>query len=203
MPNINTFQKYLSELLANPNNTLVNNCSHCIKKAYNNTIIGVNRIGYLIIRGFKMSRIIAKNLIINNKLVLLISKGKIKTMSIEHGITAEQFVGVIKKAAKTPEAIVYDGTRNSYQFYIDYHRDFYRVVIEFDTVPVGAKCVRANIIITLFKNEYYERRIKGILDGRFPDLSIRYEKRSGWALIATDSSIKNISNGQSDVKDKE
>ena len=46
MPNINTFQKYLSELLVNPNNTLVNNCSHCIKKVYNNTIISVNRIGY-------------------------------------------------------------------------------------------------------------------------------------------------------------
>ena len=119
---------------------------------------------------------IAKKIGVYNKLLLLVSKGKIKAIAINHTINSEQFVGVIKKAAKSPEAIIYDCKRNSYQFYIDYNNDFYRVVIEFDVIPIGMKCVKANILVTLFKNEYYKKRIKGILEGRFPDLSIKYKK---------------------------
>ena len=175
-----TLKNYIDELLANPNNTLINKCESAIKKAFDETVIGTSRIGYLIICGFKMSLAISRNLGVNNDLVLLVSKGKIKTMSAEHNIDSEQFLGVIKKAAKTPEAIIYDSSRGSFQFYVDYNNNFYRAVIEFDAVPIGMKYVRANILITLFKNTYFKRKIKGIFEGKFPGLSIRYEKKNGW-----------------------
>lgn len=180
MFNTKTAENYLNELLANPNNTLVYNNEKSIIEAFDDIVLGTSRIGYLIICGFKMSRVISRNLGVDNKLVLLISKGKIKTMSAEHSIDSEQFLGAMKEAAKSPEVIVYDSSRNSYQFYVSYNETFYRVVIEFDGVPVGMKCVRANIIITLFKNRHYQRKIKGIFERKFPNLQIKYEKNNGW-----------------------
>ena len=63
------------------------------------------------------------------------------------------------------------------------------------------KNVKADILTTLFKNQYYEKRIESIRDHKFPGLILRYEKRSGWALIATDSSKSNISSDDNNVKD--
>ena len=42
-----TLKNYIDELLANPNNTLINKCESAIKKAFDETVIGTSRIGYL------------------------------------------------------------------------------------------------------------------------------------------------------------
>ena len=64
----------------------------------------------------------------------------------------------------------------------------------------GMKNVKTDVLTTLFKNQYYDKRIEGIKNNKFPELILRYEKRSGWALIATDSSSNNVSNVNGDVK---
>ena len=64
----------------------------------------------------------------------------------------------------------------------------------------GMKNVKADILTTLFKNQFYEKRIASIREHKFPTLILRYEKRSGWALIATDSSTVNVSKNDDDVK---
>lgn len=53
---------------------------------------------------------------------------------------------------------------------------------------------QSKTLIRLFK------RMKSIKEQKFPSLFLRYEKRSGWASIATDSSKDTISNDNCGVK---
>ena len=189
------YSKYLFDLKENKNNEVVEfKSDKSVKNAFEEIIKGDNRIGYLVINDFSVSNEIAEKLNLDNDLALVISKGKIKSIHIDHNITADQFVSAIKKAATSPEAIVYDNERKSYQFYVEIKNGSYRAVIEFDTVPKGMKNVKADVLTTLFQNDNYEKRIKGIEENRFPELSLKYEKKGGWALVATDLSNNNIPN---------
>ena len=192
---------YIGEIASNPYNSVVNNKRFAIQREFERIVENEDRIGYLVINNFRVSREIAEKLGVDNKMALLMSKGKLISISKDHGITGEQFADVIKKATYSPEAIVYDRERKSFQFYAKLDDDAYRTVIEFGAIPKGMKNVKADILTTLFKNQYYEKRIESIKDHKFPELILRYEKRSGWALIATDSSNQNISNDKNDVKD--
>ena len=193
---------YIGEIANNPNNSIVNNKRLAIKREFERIVESDNRIGYLVINNFRVSKEIAEKLGINNKLALLVSKGKLISINKDHGITGEQFASVVKKATFSPEAIVYDSERHSFQFYAKLGDDSYRTVIEFGAIPAGMKNVQADILTTLFKNQYYDKRIASIKENKIPFLSLRYEKRSGWALIATDSSKLNLSNDKNNVKQK-
>ena len=192
---------YIGEIASNPYNSIVNNKRFAIQREFERIVENEDRIGYLVINNFRVSKEIAEKLGVDNKMALLMSKGKLISIYKDHDITAEQFADVIKKATFSPEAIVYDRERHSFQFYAKLDEDSYRTVIEFGAIPKGMKNVKADILTTLFKNQYYEKRIESIKDHKFPELILRYEKRSGWALIATDSSNQNISNDKNDVKD--
>ena len=192
---------YIGEIASNPYNNIVNNKRFAIQREFERIVENEDRIGYLVINNFRVSKEIAEKLGVDNKMALLMSKGKLISISKDHGITGEQFADVIKKATYSPEAIVYDRERKSFQFYAKLDDDAYRTVIEFGAIPKGMKNVKADILTTLFKNQYYEKRIESIKDHKFPELILRYEKRSGWALIATDSSNQNISNDKNDVKE--
>ena len=181
---------YIGEIASNPYNSVVNNKRFAIQREFERIVENEDRIGYLVINNFRVSKEISEKLGVDNKMALLMSKGKLISISKDHGITGEQFADVIKKATYSPEAIVYDGERKSFQFYAKLDDDAYRTVIEFGAIPKGMKNVKADILTTLFKNQYYEKRIESIKDHKFPELILRYEKRSGWALIATDSSNK-------------
>ena len=167
---------YIGEIANNPYNTIVNNKRLAIQREFDRIAGSDNRIGYLVINNFRVSRQIAEKLGINNKLVLLVSKGKIMSIYNEHNITADQFVNVIRKAAFLPEAIVYDSARESFQFFVRLGDDSYRTVIEFGAVPIGMKNVKADVLTTLFKNKHFENRIKSIEDNRYPNLSLVYKK---------------------------
>ena len=193
---------YIGEIASNPYNNVVNYKRFAIQRAFERIVENDDRTGYLVINNFRVSKEIAEKLGINNKMALLVSKGKLISICKDHGITGEQFADVVKKATFSPEAIVYDSIRQSFQFYAKLGDDSYRTVIEFGAVPKGMINVKADILTTLFKNQYYEKRIGSIRDHKFPELILRYEKRSGWALIATDSSMLTISSNQDDVKDK-
>ena len=52
----------------------------------------------------------------------------------------------------------------------------------------------------LHANDCLKRRIRYIKEQKFPSLFLRYEKRSGWASIATDSSKDTIPNDNNGVK---
>ena len=172
-------------------------------KAFNRIVESNNRTGYLVVNNFKVSKEISEMLGVDNKMLLLISKGKLISINKDHGIKAEEFADVVKKSAFSPEAIVYDSTRESFQLYARLGDDSFRTVIEFGAVPAGMKNFKADILTTLFKNQHYENRIKSIEENKYPNLSIVYKKmRSGWTSIATDSSRSNISNNDNDVKDK-
>ena len=192
---------YIGEIASNPYNSIVNNKRFAIQREFERIVENEDRIGYLVINNFRVSKEIAEKLGVDNKMALLMSKGKLISIYKDHDITAEQFADVIKKATFSPEAIVYDRERHSFQFYAKLDEDSYRTVIEFGAIPKGIKNVKADILTTLFKNQYYEKRIESIKDHKFPELILRYEKRSGWALIATDSSNQNISNDKNDVKE--
>ena len=192
---------YIGEIASNPYNSVVNNKRFAIQREFERIVENEDRIGYLVINNFRVSKEISEKLGVDNKMALLMSKGKLISISKDHDITGEQFADVIKKATYSPEAIVYDRERKSFQFYAKLDDDAYRTVIEFGAIPKGMKNVKADILTTLFKNQYYEKRIESIKDHKFPELILRYEKRSGWALIATDSSNQNISNDKNDVKD--
>ena len=181
---------YIGEIASNPYNSVVNNKRFAIQREFERIVENEDRIGYLVINNFRVSKEISEKLGVDNKMALLMSKGKLISISKDHGITGEQFADVIKKATYSPEAIVYDRERKSFQFYAKLDDDAYRTVIEFGAIPKGMKNVKADILTTLFKNQYYEKRIESIKDHKFPELILRYEKRSGWALIATDSSNK-------------
>ena len=181
---------YIGEIASNPYNSVVNNKRFAIQREFERIVENEDRIGYLVINNFRVSKEISEKLGVDNKMALLMSKGKLISISKDHGITGEQFADVIKKATYSPEAIVYDRERKSFQFYAKLDDDAYRTVIEFGAIPEGMKNVKADILTTLFKNQYYEKRIESIKDHKFPELILRYEKRSGWALIATDSSNK-------------
>ena len=181
---------YIGEIANNLYNSVVNNKRFAIQREFERIVENEDRIGYLVINNFRVSKEIAEKLGVDNKMALLMSKGKLISISKDHGITGEQFADVIKKATYSPEAIVYDRERKSFQFYAKLDDDAYRTVIEFGAIPKGMKNVKADILTTLFKNQYYEKRIESIKDHKFPELILRYEKRSGWALIATDSSNK-------------
>ena len=181
---------YIGEIVSNPYNSIVNNKRFAIQREFERIVENEDRIGYLVINNFRVSKEISEKLGVDNKMALLMSKGKLISISKDHGITGEQFADVIKKATYSPEAIVYDRERKSFQFYAKLDDDAYRTVIEFGAIPKGMKNVKADILTTLFKNQYYEKRIESIKDHKFPELILRYEKRSGWALIATDSSNK-------------
>lgn len=45
-----------------------------------------------------------------------------------------------------------------------------------------------------------KKRMKSIKEQKFPSLFLKYEKRSGWASIATDSSKDTIPNDNTGVK---
>ena len=192
---------YIGEIASNPYNSIVNNKRFAIQREFERIVENEDRIGYLVINNFRVSKEISEKLGVDNKMALLMSKGKLISISKDHGITGEQFADVIKKATYSPEAIVYDRERHSFQFYAKLDEDSYRTVIEFGAIPKGMKNVKADILTTLFKNQYYEKRIESIKDHKFPELILRYEKRSGWALIATDSSNQNIPNDKNDVKE--
>ena len=181
---------YIGEIASNPYNSVVNNKRFAIQREFERIVENEDRIGYLVINNFRVSKEISEKLGVDNKMALLMSKGKLISISKDHDITGEQFADVIKKATYSPEAIVYDRERKSFQFYAKLDDDAYRTVIEFGAIPKGMKNVKADILTTLFKNQYYEKRIESIKDHKFPELILRYEKRSGWALIATDSSNK-------------
>lgn len=181
---------YIGEIASNPYNNIVNYKRFAIQREFEKIVENDDRTGYLVINDFKVSKEIAEKLGIDNKMALLMSKGKLISICKDHGVTGEQFADVVKKATFSPEAIVYDMVRRSYQFYAKLGDDSYRTVIEFGAVPKGMKNVKADILTTLFKNQYYDKRIEGIKNHKFPELILRYEKRSGWALIATDSSNK-------------
>ena len=181
---------YIGEIASNPYNSVVNNKRFAIQREFERIVENEDRIGYLVINNFRVSKEISEKLGVDNKMALLMSKGKLISISKDHCITGEQFADVIKKATYSPEAIVYDRERKSFQFYAKLDDDAYRTVIEFGAIPKGMKNVKADILTTLFKNQYYEKRIESIKDHKFPELILRYEKRSGWALIATDSSNK-------------
>lgn len=185
---------YIGEIANNPNNVIVDNKRPSIIKEYNQIIESNNRIGYLVINNYKVSNDIVEKLGVKNSLALLVSKGKLMSICRDHNLTAEQFADAIKKASYSPEAIVYDAKRHSFQFYVKLKDDSYRTVIEFGAVPIGMKNIKANILTTLFMNNNYEKRIRYIKEQKFPSLFLRYEKRSGWASIATDSSKDTISN---------
>ena len=191
---------YIGEIASNPYNSIVNNKRLAIQKEFERIVESDSRTGYLVINNFKVSKEIREKLGVDNKMALLISKGKIISISKEHGVTGEQFAEVIKKATFSPEAIVYDVERRSYQFYAKLGDDSYRTVIAFGAIPAGMKNVKADILTTLFKNQFYEKRIANIREHKFPTLILRYKKRSGWALIATDSSTDNVSKNDDDVK---
>jgi len=191
---------YIGEIANNPNNVIVENKRSNIIKEFNQIIKNNNRIGYLVINNYKVSNDIVEKLGVKNSLALLVSKGKLMSIQREHNLTAEQFADAIKKASYSPEAIVYDAKRHSFQFYVKLKDDSYRTVIEFDAVPIGMKNVKANILTTIFANHNYKKRIKCIKEQKFPSLFLRYEKRSGWASIATDSSSNTISNDDNGVK---
>ena len=191
---------YISEIASNPYNNMINNKRLAIQREFQRIVENDDRIGYLVINNFRVSKEIAEKLGVDNKMALLMSKGKLISISKDHGVTGEQFADVIKKATFSPEAIVYDAKRQSFQFYAKLDDDSYRTVIAFGAIPKGMKNVKADILTTLFKNQNYEKRIESIKDHKFPELFLRYEKRSGWALIATDSSNKNIANAENDVK---
>lgn len=191
---------YIGEIANNPNNVIADNKRSNIIKEFNRIIESNNRIGYFVINNYKVSNDIVEKLGVENGLALLVSKGKLMSIHRDHNLTAEQFADAIKKASYSPEAIVYDAKRHSFQFYVKLKDDSYRTVIEFGAVPIGMKNVKANILTTLFANHNYEKRMKSIKEQKFPSLFLRYEKRSGWASIATDSSKDTISNDNTGVK---
>ena len=168
---------YIGEIASNPYNSIVNNKRFAIQREFERIVENEDRIGYLVINNFRVSKEISEKLGVDNKMALLMSKGKLISISKDHGITGEQFADVIKKATYSPEAIVYDRERKSFQFYAKLDDDAYRTVIEFGAIPKGMKNVKADILTTLFKNQYYEKRIESIKDHKFPELILRYEKR--------------------------
>ena len=169
---------YIGEIANNPNNVIADNKRSNIIKEFNRIIESNNRIGYFVINNYKVSNDIVEKLGVENGLALLVSKGKLMSICRDHNLTAEQFADAIKKASYSPEAIVYDAKRHSFQFYVKLKDDSYRTVIEFGAVPIGMKNVKANILTTLFANHNYEKRMKSIKEQKFPSLFLRYPRLS-------------------------
>lgn len=188
---------YFLEIATNPNNTIVSSKRSDIIREYNRIADDDARIGYLVINDFKISEFVREKLSIDSKLLLLVSKWKIKKIRNEHGITAEQFIRVVKKAAYSPEAIVFDNERQSFQFYVKLGDDSYRTVIEFGAVPIGMKNVRADILTTLFKNQNFEKRIERIQESGSSELITIYKRKSDSVAIET-----NITRGENEAKEK-
>ena len=188
---------YFLEIATNPNNTIVSSKRSDIIREYNRIADDDARIGYLVINDFKISEFVREKLSIDSKLLLLVSKWKIKKIRNEHGISAEQFINVIRKAAYSPEAIVFDKERQSFQFYVKLGDDSYRTVIEFGAVPIGMKNVRADILTTLFKNQNFEKRIERIQENGSSELITIYKRKSDSVAIET-----NITRDENEIKEK-
>ena len=179
-------EERLNKILNNPNNSIVNmgDVKETIKLI---TIISKtnkhNLIGYLVFNNCKVSSDIQTCLRINSDAVLIMSKGKIKTKMDDIKIDSDTIYHAIEKSLIDPDVIVFDKRRNSYQFYVSLPKGEHRLVIQFDAVPLGIKDTKANIIMTIFKESDYKRRIESIKKGNNFNLSLFYEARGGCTAL--------------------
>lgn len=216
-------KKQLNKILSNPNNSIVNmrNVEETIKLI---DIIGqTNRhdlIGYVIFNNCKVSNNIQTCLRIGNDVALIMSKGKIKTKMDDMKTDSRTIYLAIERSLIDPDVIVFDNQRSSYQFYVSLPKGEHRLVIQFDAIPLGMKDVKANIIMTIFKESDYKRRIESIKKGNNFNLSLFYEARGGCTALVpcpqsrvfdvvaptsrehSSACNNNITNDDSDVKDK-
>ena len=105
----------------------------------------------------------------------MISKLKIKEIINIHKVSPENIFTAIEKATTSPLGIIYDSSRNSYQFGVEIDEENYRVVIEFDVIPKGIQEVKANILTSIFKEKRYKNRLQNIKKGNIDKLFLIYE----------------------------
>ena len=182
--NKETENKYLKILQNNSNNLIVDFDN---KKEFIKALTNIKNMkltfGYLVIINFKVSEFLQSLLGIENDLVLMISKTKVKEIMDKHGVNSEIIFKIIKKTSSSPEAIVFDSKRNSYQFGIKIDEKNYRAVIEFNVIPKGIKIVKAHILTSLFKEKRYEKRLENIKKGNIDNLFLVYEDISSRTAI--------------------
>lgn len=179
-------KKNLNKLLSNPNNSIANmdDVEETIK-----LIDVINRtnkhdlVGYIVFNNCKVSSDIRTCLGIDSDVVLIMSKGKIKTKMDDIKIDSATIYRAIEKSLVNPDVIVFDKQRNSYQFYVSLPKGEHRLVIQFDAIPLGIKDAKANIIMTIFKESDYKRRIESIKKGNNSNLSLFYEARGGCTAL--------------------
>ena len=135
-------KKNLNKLLSNPNNSIANmdDVEETIK-----LIDVINRtnkhdlVGYIVFNNCKVSSDIRTCLGIDSDVVLIMSKGKIKTKMDDIKIDSATIYRAIEKSLVYPDVIVFDKQRNSYQFYVSLPKGEHRLVIQFDAIPLGIK----------------------------------------------------------------
>ena len=176
----------LNKLLDNPNNIILEMSKEKEVVQSIDIISQLNKHdlkGYIVFNNCRVSDEIQRVLGISNSVVLIMSKGKIKTKMIEINADSGTIYYAIKKSLIEPDVIIYDKQRDSYQFYVSLPKGEHRLVIQFDAVPLGIKGIKTNIIMTIFKESDYRRRIENIKKGNNFNLSLFYEARGGCTAL--------------------
>lgn len=138
--------------------------------------------GYLIIDGLIFSDEIIKNLELISSSEIRVLKAKLKAISNEHNLSASQIALILVSAAMDPIAIIADAKRHSFQFYSVISGQGYRSVLAFNTSPKYENGIKANVLVTLFREDRFLNRIKRIKEGKIDGLTIVYEKRDGLGI---------------------
>lgn len=179
--------KQIKELKANPNNIITdfsspNEAVEAIERIKGDD---ENQVGYLIIEHFNIDPYFLSRLPIENDLALAASRHKIRSLFVEHFLTAEEIYNAIEKASSDPLIIVYDSNRNSHQFYVEIEAKEYRAIFEFGVFLDGIKIVKANILASVFREGRFLHRLKKIEQGEAPGLTLLYKKGEGWKSTAS------------------
>lgn len=190
MKNKSNGSKYIDVLKRNKNNIVVEfDNQKKIKDVLEIIRDEGPQIGYFIVNNFKVSDDIAKRLEIDNDLALMASKSKLCQIMTEHGLDVYVIQSAIRKAAFAPEAIVYDTSRNSFQFSVKFEEKGYRAVIVFDTVPQGIANVKADVLTSLFKENRFRNRIESIKKGNISNVTLIFDASEGWTALVTHSHL--------------
>lgn len=182
--------RYLDSLKNNRNNIIAEfDNDFEIKKVLENIRDNDTRLGYFVVNNFKVADEIAFRLNIDNELVLMVSKNKLYKIMTIHKLDVSVIQRAIKKAALSPEAIVYDSIRKSFQFYVKLDERGYRTIIVFDTVPQGITDVKANVLTSLFEEKRFRNRIESIKKGNINYVTLIFDASEGWTALVTHSHL--------------
>lgn len=143
--------------------------------------------GYLVLKNSEFKSDISYCLNVKQDL-LFISRSKLKKILLNHAISASNIYESLSKATTIPKSIIYDYRTKRFQFYVTLEAKGYRIAYELNSCPNELKGIKANIVITLFREDRYKKRLDKIKRGDFGYLSLLFEAEEGWTALVTQSS---------------